>query len=70
MANKFKDFYKVRIFKESAEQRLIQIDFAINDLIAELQSVVNPTKWNEILRSKEMLEAERDLITNILNPIN
>lgn len=60
--SEFTDFYKKKIFKQSAGQRLTQIDFLINDVIAEMQSVVDPTKWNELLNQKEQLEIERELL--------
>lgn len=69
MANAFAKYYKEKVFKESADMRLTQIDFAINDLIAELQSVVDPTKWNELLRQKEVLEAERELLVDAIDHV-
>lgn len=67
MVNRFREFYKQRIFKESADMRLTQIDFGINELIAEMQNAIDPTKWRHILDAKEILEAERELIITSLN---
>lgn len=57
--NAFREFYGKHLYKNNDGARLTQIDFLINDVIAEMQAVVNPTKWNELLREKELLELER-----------
>lgn len=56
----FTDFYKKRLFKQGDGQRLTTIDFLINEVVAEMQSVVDPTRWNVLLDQKEALELERE----------
>lgn len=60
----FTDYYKKNLFKQSGGQRLAAIDFLIADLISEMQSVVDPTKWNILLEEKEKLEMERKEIVS------
>ena len=62
----FTDYYKKKLFKQSGGQRLGAIDFRINELIAEMQAVVDPTKWRHLLDEKEALEMEHsDIVAQV-----
>lgn len=59
----FSEYYKKNIFKQSGGQRLAAIDFSINEIVNEMQSKVDPTRWNVLLEQKANLEREREEIT-------
>lgn len=55
----FRDYYAKHLYKSGDGARLTQIDFLINDVIAEMSLKVDPTRWNDLLREKDLLEMER-----------
>jgi hypothetical protein len=63
----FSDFYKSHIFKENIEDRLIQIDFLINDVIGQMARTTSPTEWNRLLEQKELFEIERAELSDSIN---
>lgn len=60
--NAFADFYKKHLFKQSRGARLAAIDFLINEIDAEINKGVDPTRWRHLLDDRQMLELERDEI--------
>ena len=62
MSNGFKSFYKERIYKATGPQRLAEIDFMLEDMKKEMQSVVDPTLWRKLIEKNDMLQLERSII--------
>lgn len=65
----FSAWYKKHIFKANAEERLIEIDFLINNVIADMTRTPDPTQWNRLLNQKELLEIERQGIAESVGRI-
>lgn len=57
--SKFSDYYAKHLFKQSGGQRLTAIDFLINEIDAQMQAVVDPTRWRHLLDEKQRLDEER-----------
>lgn len=64
----FKDFWKVRMHKEGATERIQNIDSRLLQLTAEMQKKVDPTNWNMLLSEMEELEKERDELVVMTGP--
>lgn len=57
--SRFSQYYKNHIAKSGGSERVAAIDFMVKDIVDEMQSKVDPTRWNVLLEQKDALEAER-----------
>lgn len=65
--NAFAQYYKTHIFKESIQERLVQLDFLINEIIGRMSLSSSPTMWNDLLQQKEDLEIQRGGLVDSIN---
>ena len=67
--NAFAEYYKKHLFKESRGARLTAIDFVINEIDAQINKGVDPTRWRHLLDDREALEKEREDIVDMIGEL-